>query len=531
MLKALFYKQMLELNQSFFRSRRTGRARSRASAVCSIVMFGLLMVGVLGGLFFYVAWTLRPLIGMELGWLYFAMLGLLAVVMGVFGSVFNTFASLYQAKDNDLLLSLPVPVPAILAVRLAGVYLMGLLYGGVVLLPTLIVYGVTARPGVGAMGCSVLFALLLTVFVLTLSCGLGWVVAKVNAKLKHKSFLTVLVSLLFLGGYYYLYFRANTLLQNVVASGADLAAGIRGSAYPLYLFGRAGEGDRFSLLILGAVVLALFGLVCLLLSHSFLKIATGSGAAAKASYRERKVRAKRCGSALFSKELARFLSSPTYMLNCGLGTLLLVAAAALAVIKGSWIRTLFGAVFPGAPGAVPLLGTAGVCVLAAMNDITAPSVSLEGKTIWLVQSLPVSPWQALRAKLWLHLALTEPPALLCGLCMAAVLRPAPALGVLMALSPLAFGLFSAALGLTFNLRMPNLNWTSETAAVKQSVGVLLSLLAGWGYTLALAGLYLLVGSRMAPALYLLVCTGLTLAVSALLLHWLRGRGARIFAAL
>ena len=39
---------------------------------------------------------------------------MIALALGIFGSVFNTFASLYQAKDNDLLLSLPIPIYAII---------------------------------------------------------------------------------------------------------------------------------------------------------------------------------------------------------------------------------------------------------------------------------------------------------------------------------------------------------------------------------------------------------------------------------
>ena len=83
-----------------------------------------------------------------MGWLYFALMGLLAVFLGAFGSVFNTYASLYLAKDNDLLLSMPIPVRTmLLASRLLGVYLMGLLYSGVVILPAVIVYWVS---GLGA---------------------------------------------------------------------------------------------------------------------------------------------------------------------------------------------------------------------------------------------------------------------------------------------------------------------------------------------------------------------------------------------
>ena len=85
-------------------------------------------------------------------WLYFTIMAMVAIVLGAFGSVFNTYSSLYLAKDNDLLLSMPIPVRTILLSRLLSVYLMGLLYSGVVLLPAMIVYWVTvsAAPAEGA---------------------------------------------------------------------------------------------------------------------------------------------------------------------------------------------------------------------------------------------------------------------------------------------------------------------------------------------------------------------------------------------
>ena len=65
-----------------------------------------------------------------------------------------------------------------------------------------------------------------------------------------------------------------------------------------------------------------------------------------------------------------------------------------------------------------------VCLLASMNLMAAPSVSLEGRTLWLVQSLPVRPWQVLRAKLQLQLVLTAVPALIAAVCAAvAAARP------------------------------------------------------------------------------------------------------------
>ena len=61
-------------------------------------------------------------------WLYMALMGIVSVTLGVFGSVFNTFSTLYQAKDNDLLFAMPITERSVLTARLSGVYTMGLMY-------------------------------------------------------------------------------------------------------------------------------------------------------------------------------------------------------------------------------------------------------------------------------------------------------------------------------------------------------------------------------------------------------------------
>ena len=132
-------------------------------------------------------------------WLYFVIMGMLAIFLGAFGSVFNTYSGLYLAKDNDLLLSMPIPVRIIMASRLLSVYLLGLMYSGIVILPVIIVYWCTVPLTAGILLGGVLLLLVISLFVLALSCVLGWVVAKISLKLKNKSFITVVVSLVFFG--------------------------------------------------------------------------------------------------------------------------------------------------------------------------------------------------------------------------------------------------------------------------------------------------------------------------------------------
>ena len=141
MLKTLLRKQMTEIFRTYFYDTRKSKPRSKASTIFLFVMFGVLMIGVLGTMFTLLSVFLcAPLTEAGLAWMYFTVMALLAILLGAFGSVFNTFAGLYLAKDNDLLLSMPIPVRYILAARLLGVYLLGLMYSGVLLLPAVIVY-------------------------------------------------------------------------------------------------------------------------------------------------------------------------------------------------------------------------------------------------------------------------------------------------------------------------------------------------------------------------------------------------------
>ena len=198
MFRALLKKQLLELSNNMFRSRRRGKAggAKAGSAVITVLMLVLLVM--LGGMFFFLARWLSPLITAGLGWLYYLIITAAAMFFGIFGSVFNTFSSLYQAKDNDLLLSMPVPVRMIMTVRLAGVYIMGLIYCSIAMIPGVVVYCMTASAGFGQIVGGLIFILVLSVLILTLSCTLGWVVSKISLKLKNKSIITVLVALVFI---------------------------------------------------------------------------------------------------------------------------------------------------------------------------------------------------------------------------------------------------------------------------------------------------------------------------------------------
>ena len=149
-----------------------------------------------------------------------------------------------------------------------------------------------------------------------------------------------------------------------------------------------------------------------------------------------------------------------------------------------------------------------------------------------MQSLPVTPWQVLRAKLCMQLLLTGIPALFCTVCIVCI-YPYTLLEMIAAvLVPISYVLLSTLFGLFLGLKMPNLNWTSEITPIKQSAGVMIALFSGFGYTVLLCvGYMLLNGWKLGFVGYMSLFGAVTLGLCGLLYFWLKKRGSKLFAGL
>ena len=528
MLKALMRKQFSETVSFLFMSGKSGKRRSLGG----MIGYALLMVYVVACFGFLFAMSADalclPLVSMGQEWLFFALMGILATAMGIIGSVFTTQSKLYEAKDNELLLSMPIPSRLILFSRLLGLYGQTFFFQLLVLLPSAAVYALRCGMDFSQGLLYALICLLLPLFTLALSCILGWLTALASSRMKNKSLVTLLLSLAFLCAYFYIYSQINTYLQLILINSEAVGSAIKHALYPLYQMGLAAAGHIGAFLVFAAMVLVFFALIYLLLSASFLKIATGKRGAAKVKYSEKPMKRSSQGAALLKNEALHFWSSPTYMLNCSLGSFLMLIGTVVLIVKLDDFRPMLSQL-PALEELLPLLAAAAIALIGSMNVVTAPSVSLEGKNLWLIQSLPVSGWQVLKSKLKLHLLITAIPSFLCTLILSVTLKGDPATTLVLLVFSVLFVLLCAALGLMINLKLPNLNWTNETVAVKQSASVIVAMLANWGVIfLFFIGFYFL-GEPLGPSLFMLLCTLFCAAASALSLLWLKNRGQKILA--
>lgn len=530
MLKTLLRVQLASLkNQLSGGSRRKQKpSKGRGLLVAALLIYAF---GTFGFLFFENFSILAGAFhGAGLDWLFFSMAALMCFGLMFVGSVFSAKAQLYEAKDNDLLLSLPVPPRDILISRMLLLWIITLFFGLLVSVPAALAWQSAAGfTGAQPVSFVVLFVLLLPLLSLTLSALLGWLLHLATARVGKKSLVTVVLSLVFLGAYMYAVTQMNIFVQKLAQSPAGAARKL-GAVAPLYAMGvSVAETRPGLLLLLAAGILALFAITCLLLSRTFIKTATDRRSGAKKKYVERSVDALSPRRALLRREWRHFLANPSYILNCGLGAILLVILAVVMAVESRQITALLQDETLGL--LLPWLFILGLCFSAGMTLVTAPSISLEGKSLWIVRSFPVESREVLKTKLDLHGLIVLPPTLLTAVVALVIVRPGWRLALCVVLLPLLFSLFTGLLGLAENLRHPNLDWINETQAVKSGASVILTMLISWGVMVVPVLGAVFLSDRVSMETIGLVFAALLAAACLLLYRWLMSSGVRRFESL
>ncbi|MBR2441605.1 MAG: hypothetical protein IKB20_00830 [Clostridia bacterium] len=529
MIKALLKKQWLEYS-SFFTQGKDGKPRKRSALIgfAVLILYGL---GAMGASFYLMAQGLcEPLVMADMAWLYFSLMAVYAAAFGIMIVAFSTKVKLYEAKDNDLLFSMPIPAHIVLFTRILGLYLFTLLIECMVLVPAMVEYFLVAGFSVwSVIGCLGVLAVA-PLFALGIGALLGLGLAWITARLPFKNLFTLLSVALFAVGYTYLTTNFSENLGTIILQ-ADGVGGVMNTAlYPFAKLGYAAEGDMLALALSVLIFGGAFALIYLLLSKTYFKIATMKRGERKAKYKEKTARIATPMQAFFKKELFQLIKNPMYLLNASMGTILALVGAVAVLVTGGF----FGldenllAMMPDMQKSMGLLVCVMVCFMASSNTMAAASVSLEGEKIWIPQSLPIGEWAVLKAKLFLHFIMTAIPTLVLAVCLGISFDLHIAwigAGALTAI--LASALF-ASMDLAINLKFPSLRWTNEMAAYKQSASIVIAMFGGWGIALLPVGLYFLFGKYLPAWAFACICLGLIVVAVIALFVWLKQRGTKIF---
>ena len=526
-----------------------GRAASvgRAAGIVSIVLL------VVFGFAYYAGGLARLMVDAGLG----RLVPVVAVVAGSLAGVAFAFAkthgTLFGAKDFDLVMSLPIPRATVVASRLTGLFLAAVVTAALIMVPMYVTYALGAG-GIGVaevlmLAASVVLAPLLPVSVAVfLAVG----VAAVAGRFRHANLVYIAVSLilfcLVMAGVTYVSARSGAG-DDAALAGMGSAVAFMGDAvaafYPPAGWAARGitEGAAPSFFLFAVVSFAAPLACTTIVSRFYLALnaaATSTGTArriSRAALDKRMGRARTPFWALVRKEWAVILGTPSYAFNCLFGYVLLLAAAgALAVVgvDGALSSLASGMEVPAQLEEFVrrLMAVFAPWVFAfclAMAPSAACAVSMEGRSAWVMATLPLSPRAVLGAKL----AANAIPVVACMLAADVLLVATGGLAVADALvcALVGGGLFvlAAAVGLAIDVSRPNYSWSVPAEPVKRGMPMFVSAFGAMILVFAGCGgcAWLVVNEGLDAALALDVAAGAASFAAGALVFVLSTRRARL----
>jgi len=232
--------------------------------------------------------------------------------------------------------------------------------------------------------------------------------------------------------------------------------------------------------------------------------------------------------ALLDKEAKRFFGTPMYFWNSGLGLIMLVAMGVAALVMQEDLRMYLGLL----GDMMPVMPMAALVMLfcLSMSAIAAPSISLEGKYLWILREAPVGEGELLWIKTGFQLLLSVPCTVIGGVLLTIALQLSALEGAALLLATLLFNLGHAAFGMLMGLTFPKLDAVNETVVLKQGMAVMLGMFVPMAAVGGCALLYW-AGGKLAPWAALALPLSLLAALTAVCVFVLVKKGPAMLKAL
>ena len=507
---------------------KKGRIGRLALLSFLILYVAVVFIGMFGALF---GMIIEPMRNMHLEWLYFAIMSICVIMICFIGSVFLTHHELYEAKDNELLMSMPIKNTDILLSRLFTILLLNYLYEIVIVAPAFYVYVTHIGMSMLQVMMFIIVVLTLPLFVLILSSLFGWILAHTLVHIRFKNIMTIVMFCGFMFIYFYVVNSVEGYLMYLIIHGASIAGAIQETLYPIYHLSIAiTQENVLSLLIYLACVIIPFFIVLYLLSRNFVTLATTKPQQKKKKYVKKEMKLRSPQKTLLIREVKHFTSNAMVMLNAGAGVLMSVFAIVGIIIYRNDLLIQISALSAYVDISKWIMPICCIALMSicAMSMISASSISLEGPQFWILKTIPVTTKQILLSKFMFHFLVCAPTTLILACLLMTILSLGFVDSSLIIIAPLLFITFIDLLGLLLNIWKPRLDWRNETTCVKQSMPVTLTMFIAIGTVFVMAMVYILLVNFMNSQLCVSCILLILLLVDLFLYHLLNTWGIRTF---
>lgn len=453
----------------------------------------------------------------------------ITTVLTLIEGIYKSSSLMYNTRDDDLLLTLPIPRWKIVALKLTKFYLFELVFNSMFLMPAMIVYLTRATITASFIPVSVLVLILMPIIPIVLSCLIGAVISAFSSRFKKRTVVQIIFTFITMIAAMVLSFSFSMSMNNTETSGNSIAAIGETMAkvyYPAGLYEKMAVS--FSALDLGIFALihvVVAGLGILILTKTFFKINTRAkmanyGIAKKVDAEKLELKEQKPIWALVKKELKRFFGTPVFITNTGFGIILFAIGAGLLcwkfddIMVGVASSENFPLSAEALRGLVPAIAYALMSFATLMTFITSSMISLEGKSINILKALPVSTTTILKAKIIMAMIVILPLILIGDIVMVIWFGFGIIETLLLLIGSVVLPGAMQIFGILTNLKYPTMDAESDMEIVKQSRSTMICSLVGMGAMgltvgfvigLALSGLGTIGAMGITTGVYIIIC--------------------------
>ncbi len=385
--------------------------------------------------------------------------------------IFKAGHMIFGSKGYDILASMPIRPRSIVLSRFAAMYTEDLVLTLIILMPGASVYAVMQKADAMFYITVTVGALFIPAIPLVISTFIGTLITAISSRMKRKSLVQTVLSVALIFGVLISSFSFSEVDPEKLAEIAENIGEMLVKVYPPA--GWLAEGLLGMALF--AAVSVVFMAVCIFMtSKIFAGVMRGlATVSAKHDYKISALESRGVLKALYIREFKRYFSSSIYVTNTIVGPIMGTIASGAICFVG--METVTASI----PFEIGRLIPFAIAGIFCMMTTSSTSVSMEGKNIWIVKSLPIPAKTWLDAKILLNLSLMLPFFIISEVFLIIALHPSVIELLWLILIPMLVMLFSTVFGITVNLKIHSFDWEKEEQIVKQSASAALGGFAGF----------------------------------------------------
>lgn len=457
----------------------------------------------------------------------------------VIEGVYKTGSLLFNCKDDQLLLSLPIKRSTVLFVRIFKFYVFELIFNTIWLLPIMIAYIRWAdNLNWTYYLVSIIMLLFLPIIPIVLSCIIGAITSSVSSRFKYKNIAQIIISMTVCVGIIYISMNAEGFYKYVITHATGINDLITKIYYPAGVYADLiTKFDIVKLLIFIGVNLVIFVLGILILSKFYFKLNSRLkkvSTSRKIKLDNLVIKSNPSIVSLIKKELNTFFKTPVFIVNAGFSLVLFILISIVLCIKfNDFLPILtdpngFDFAKKTILDNLSLLIFVLISFTAFTTSITNSVISLEGKNINILKSSPIKVKTILMSKIYSCLVITTPVLLIGDIILFIRFKINIVEAILLLVLSILIPLVSHFIGLITNLKYPKLDWENQAEVVKQSTSSFISVMIGMLLMIiSIVGIITVLG-KISSLLVLIIATIIYIVINLLLYTYISAKGTKKF---